>query len=87
MPKPKTTTKPIPKRNGPKPGAANAGRPKGEPTIRVGFLLPASLEPHLAEGMRLHGAQTRAILIALQMAYPVASAASVAPVASGITAP
>jgi hypothetical protein len=83
MPKPKTTTPtPAPrKKNGPKPGAPNAGRPKGEPTTRIGFLLPESLEPHLTEGMRLHGAQTRAILIALQVAYPVA------PVASGIIGP
>ena len=87
MPKPKTTTPTPRKKNGPKPGAANAGRPKGEPTIRIGFLLPESLEPHLDAGTRLHGSQTRAILIALQMAYPVASVASVAPVAPRITGP
>ena len=63
---------PPPARRGPKPGARNAGRPKGEPTVRVGFLLPRSLEPHLKAGMRAHGSQTRAILTALQVAHPVA---------------
>ena len=72
------------KKRGPKPGAANAGRPRGESTVRVGFLLPESVAPCLAAGVKEHGSRTGAILAALVAHYPVSV---VSDAASSITAP